>query len=236
MAALPPRYEEATRKLGAAGLDLLAPFDVRSYNDLVSAHGRLAPLDTVDRTACLALLVGNTRAIWPHLRRAVVDDPELLNQDPVDRYVDKALRDCVEILEPQAIVYPSHRKATHLVSMLHAAEASGFAGRGPAHLAVHPVHGLWFALRAVVVVDWEPVVAPPELKIDLCSGCEAPCVTALEAAMAEGGDVPYAPGTSAHWRHWVQVREVCPVGRDARYTDAQIRYHYTYDPKAFGSP
>ena len=37
--------------------------------------------------------------------------------------------------------------------MLHLAEASGLAHVGPAHLAIHPQHGPWFGLRAVIVLD-----------------------------------------------------------------------------------
>jgi methylmalonic aciduria homocystinuria type C protein len=33
----------------------------------------------------------------------------------------------------------------------------------------------------------------------------------------------------AGWRAWLAVRESCPVGREYRYCDAQIEYHYTKD-------
>jgi methylmalonic aciduria homocystinuria type C protein len=28
------------------------------------------------------------------------------------------------------------------------------------------------------------------------------------------------------WRLWLAVRDACPVGREHRYSDEQIRFHY----------
>ena len=67
-------------------------------------------------------------------------------------------------------------------------------------------------LRAVVLVDAEPVSRSPIAKP--CH-CDATCSVALARAR-DGGD----------WRAWLAVRDACVV-RDYRYTDEQIRYHYT---------
>ena len=34
-----------------------------------------------------------------------------------------------------------------------------------------------------------------------------------------------------NWRSWVAIRDACPLGKAHRYSDEQIRYHYTKDIK-----
>ena len=54
-------------------------------------------------------------------------------------------------------------------------------------------------------------------------------MTALDKAMKKHQGSAYGPALGNGWRDWVRVREVCPVGQSARYSDDQIRYHYTLD-------
>jgi methylmalonic aciduria homocystinuria type C protein len=225
---LPPRYDDATALLGSAGLDLITAFDGSSYNAIVSEHPSLKPLDTFGREHVLALLIGNTRALWPALKRAVNERPDLLTHDPVDRHVEDSVLAAVEQLSKTSRVHFGHHRGPDMVSMLHVAEASGLAHIGPAHLAVHSEHGLWFALRAVVVIDWpwEGDVTPAP---NLCSDCSAPCAEALDKALEQQPATWTGPGMGADWRNWVKIRDVCPVGQDARYSDEQIRYHYALD-------
>ena len=73
------------------------------------------------------------------------------------------------------------------------------------------MYGPWFALRAAIVMPGEP---PPP----------APPVHALHlrrAVSRRAGDC-----ASTDWRSWVAVRDACPVGRDHRYSDDQIEFHY----------
>jgi methylmalonic aciduria homocystinuria type C protein len=34
------------------------------------------------------------------------------------------------------------------------------------------------------------------------------------------------------WRLWLAVRDACPVGREYRYSENQIRWHYAHDRSA----
>ena len=40
---------------------------------------------------------------------------------------------------------------------------------------------------------------------------------------------PFQPGLGDTWRLWLAVRDACPVGREHRYGDDQIGYHYRHD-------
>lgn len=33
------------------------------------------------------------------------------------------------------------------------------------------------------------------------------------------------------WRPWLAVRDACPLGREHRYSEQQVAYHYTKDAK-----
>lgn len=225
---LPPRWDDAKAALGRAGLDLITAFDATLYNALIATHPKLKPLGTFDRQHTLALLIGNTRALWPALKRATKERPELLHHDPVDRHVEASVRAAAKMLDATTAVHFGHHRGPDMVSMLHLAEASGLAHVGPAHLAVHPDHGLWFALRAVVVIDW-PWAGSVTPAPDPCSTCAAPCVEALNEALAHQPDEWREPGMGPDWRYWVRIRDVCPIGQRARYSDEQVRYHYTLD-------
>lgn len=213
-----------------AGLDLFHLFDAARYNEAVRGHARLSPLPLFGRSGAAAALIGNTRAIWPPFLAAVRDSDEMrCAAHPLDRYVEEAIRGGLAGTPIRWEVRFSHEGGERLVSMLHAAEASGFASVGPAYLAAHPVHGPWFGLRAVVVFDApapskEPAPASAALP---CSGCPAPCKGALDRAVAKAG---------ASWRDWLAVRDACPVGKESRYPEDQLRYHYTKERDVFAQP
>jgi methylmalonic aciduria homocystinuria type C protein len=208
------------RELAACGLDLVQPFDAAWYNDDVAEVEGLSCLPTFGRSSAAALLIGSTRAFWPVFVERLRADPELqASEHPIDTFVVRSIEGALASVPVPHQVHFGHRRAPVLVSMLRAAEASGLGQLGPAHLAVHPQHGPWFAMRAVVVFDrpaddWLSSRVRPRVRP--CAGCAAPCVGALGRAVR--GEAP-----------WVAVRDACPVGRDSRYGETQVRYHYEND-------
>lgn len=206
MTALAPVIEA----LAARGLDLAAPLAVADYDAAVPA----LPLPPVGRCA---LVVGNTRALWPVFVKARRDEAH-----PLDAYVERAV---TEVMEASGLAWAVRWAHTMpaTVAIQRAAAIAGLAYLAPSHLCVHAVYGPWIALRAVVVIDAEPPpravpVAPP------CD-CARGCLPAFERAVAAG-----VPGGRAEliekWRLWLAVRDACPVGRNHRYGDDQISFHY----------
>lgn len=214
------------QRLLACGLDLVQVFDIARYNELIAAHETLAPLPQFGRRGALALLVGNTKTLWPHFLEAFHGDTDLADgANPLDAWIERVLNGCLSDLPQRCELRFSHDPGEGLVSMLHLAQASGLAHVGPAHLAVHPEHGTWIGLRGVIIVDAAPPRSQPGSVVAPCKGCHAPCVEALDAALAT------APATeiAASWQAWVAVRDACPVGTASRYSEPQLRYHYTND-------
>jgi methylmalonic aciduria homocystinuria type C protein len=222
---LAARFEAECRR---AGLDLLHPFAVADYNSHVSNEQRLHDFG---RSRALGLLVGNTRALWPYFDEARTEDPELgLAAHPLDRYVVASVaRAALVLTSRQRISYFSHVTQPRALPIQRLAELTGLAALSPSHLAIHELHGPWFALRAVVVVDIEgpsqSASAPPRP----CQSCTAPCVAALERARAASGPVLDASSIARHAAQWIAVRDACPVGRASRYGEQQLRYHYGID-------
>jgi methylmalonic aciduria homocystinuria type C protein len=80
------------------------------------------------------------------------------------------------------------------------------------------------ALRALVVVRRAGPSGSAPVAPDPCTGCEAPCLQALDHARREGERL--GGQVEDHWRDWLAVRDACPEGRASRYPDDQIAYHY----------
>lgn len=217
---------EVTERLRPPGLDLVRAFDITRYNELVAGHDGLVALPQFGRRGALALLIGNSKALWPRFTSAFQASAELRESgDPLDSWIVSVLEECVAHIPAQSTLGFSHEPGDGLVSMLHLAEASGLAHVGPAHLAVHPEHGTWIGLRAVMIFDAEPPAAQLAPAPDPCTECDAPCVAALGAALESAPDSRLASSRDA----WVAIRDACPVGRASRYSEAQLKYHYTKD-------
>lgn len=212
----------------SVGLDLVRPFAAVDYNAHVSAEQRVHDFG---RPRALGLLIGNTRALWPHFRQARATQPELaLAPHPLDQYVVGSIAHAASALSSHhQVSYFAHVTQPRALPIQRLAELVGFAALSPSHLAIHELYGPWWALRAVVVVDVEgPSEAPPE-PARPCRGCAAPCVPALERARAASGPVLDSSSITRHAAQWIAVREACPVGQASRYGDEQLRYHYGVD-------
>ena len=160
--------------------------------------------------APVGILIGNTRTLWPRFRERA----ELDIAHPLDRYTEQTID---RLVPAGGHCYYSHRRYDGtFLPFQRLAVAAGLGALSPTQLVIHPIYGPWFALRAVVVCGGEP---PATLPIDRVCRCDGHCKAALSRALATTGPEP--------WRAWLAVRDACTVGRDWRYSEDQIRYHYT---------
>lgn len=214
-------------RCAAAGLDLVQSFAVGWYNAAVAEDLRLPDLG---RASALGLLIGNTRAYWPRFVAALRESPALLDDpDPIERHAGDAVAAAVAGLGLRCAIRGAAEPPPRRVAMQRLAHVSGLAYLAPGRLNVHPTFGPWIALRAAVVVDADGPGGPPPALPDPCARCASACLPAFEhAARAAAGDG--SPGEVARlWRLWLAVRDACPIGREHRYDEAQIAYHYTKD-------
>jgi methylmalonic aciduria homocystinuria type C protein len=217
------------RRCAEGGFDLCAATTAADYNVRVPDELRMADWG---RPRALVVVIGNTRALWPAFAAALATDPELAaDRHPLDRYAASTITSAVEATRGgvRAAVYFAPEPPPRRVALARLAEAAGLATIAPCQLAIHPVYGPWFALRAAVVldVDGPPPTPPPARPCDCARGCQP----ALDRALAAGSPTTGSE-LRAQWELWVAVRDACPVGRDHRYSDEQVRYHYTGDRAA----
>ena len=106
--------------------------------------------------------------------------------------------------------------------------------RSPLGLLIHPDFGLWHAYRAALVFAERLILPRPDPRPSPCEACpDRPCLSACPAGAftASGYDVPACADqlTSSAGAQCLdggcRSRDACPVGRDWRSPDAQIRFH-----------
>ncbi len=224
------------RRLQDAGLDLVHPFSVSAAQDRLGFD--VAPPNVAEKSP-LGLIVGNSRALWtPFVTslEAVQGEPPLAH--PLDDYVERCVGEALELSNLSFSLAYSHTLLPQPIPLQRIADAAGFAHLGPAHLSVHPTYGPWFALRAVIVLDfpWSNARledAGPARAI--CEGCAAPCIRELEEAVKHHSERPLPKHVqlatsplrlSLHSQAWARVRQVCPVGQEHEFSAPQMKYHY----------
>jgi methylmalonic aciduria homocystinuria type C protein len=225
---LPAWQEVSVAVAGAcavAGLDLVRPFAVHWYNDAVSDPFQLP---TFGQRPCLGILIGNTRALWPRFLSAVRADPARLEcADPIDRYVEAVVNDaCAPVPFARQCLW-AH--GSRRVAIQQLAQRAGVAYLSPGHLSVHPIFGPWIALRAALVVDVAGPPDPAPVLLRTCDDCDVRCEPAFARAAATLVEPVNQAAVTPHWQLWLAARDACPVGREHRYDDAQIGYHYSKD-------
>jgi Methylmalonic aciduria and homocystinuria type C family len=217
----PARIDDALARVAAAGFDLAHEFDTRETREIRALpDGR-------------GILIGNSRALWPQFEAARREEEAARHEeaarreeeDPLERYVERTI-DAAFVGaavfyahrkyagEPTGEQVPSGRDAS-FIPFQRFAVATGLGALAPSRLVVHPTLGPWFALRAIVV--FAGTRGPSRAPIAQPCTCGERCTRALDAALAD----PF------EWRGWLAVRDACAI-RAQRYSDEQIRFHYTH--------
>ena len=238
--------------LRGAGFDLVKPLLAGWYNEeehiapLGAEHKLPAPSHT------LAVLVGNSRALWTPFCRWVgqrlAADPAWLdaNPDALDVYtqevITSATRECAAALgvppdaAPPQIVYAYETLETHgrAVSVTTAAHVAGLAYYDlKRQRSVHPILGPWIAYRAIILFEgWEGSVAacgaaktmaPPPTPRDPCNAAEWAAVEALQTECFAQWETA---DERTSWDRLVDIVRAFETGRAHAYCDAQIAFHY----------
>ncbi len=221
--------------LAPAGLDRLGVARVGDFNAAMEPRWRLPDLGS---PAHAALVFGHGRGVWDPFRQAFATSPRLqADPHPFDRWTAERISEATAAALPASLP----RELRHvwegpprMVAMQALAVHAGLGVRGPAGLVVDPALGPWQAFRAALVVALEaPLRAPSDGAP--CATCAArPCVPAHAAALTATSPTQdgQRPSLGPAWAPWLAVRDACPVGREARYAEGQILYHYAHDRRA----
>lgn len=105
----------------------------------------------------------------------------------------------------------------------------------PLKIGLHPFYGLWFAYRAVVLVNADlpttPLVDSPSIspcQTCVSKACIARCPAAAVAEVQFDLDrcIDYRVQDNSCCKQRCVSREACPVAAEHRYSDEQIHFHY----------
>ncbi len=218
--------------LEAAGLNLHAVLDVGELPSQVLADLRR---DFAPSHACRQIiLIGNAgRSMWAALKASGI-----ASDDPIDDFSVRAVSQWF------AARFPSHR-----CTLLYPGDApvglqtlgalAGWHRPAPFMLGILPQWGSWFGYRVALLADTD---LPPTEPLRAALPCEAcatrPCVAACPAqAMSDGGFslqkcAAYRLQPESRCRAGCVARDACPVGREHRYDDEQIRHSYSVSLRA----
>ena len=233
-------------ELAAAGIDITTTFDVGWYNAHLAENSLpLSPLPTFEQPdGTLAFLLGNTAALWPAFLAWLGSqtDPASV-ADPLDNYASSAISSAVAKLagnRRHETFWVTETTPGRLVSFQRVAVVSGLCYHDPeTQLAIHPDFGAWVAFRAVVVLDLPAAASsgpPPRLPCLMTEDDKARAREAMAAALRASDEANLctqlhgAKGMERDVRlAWAALRDCVTVGREHRYSDEQMMYHYTKD-------
>ena len=199
--------------LSTSGFDILHPFSLEDVEKSI-----LRSLSIDESSGKMGYLVGNTRKIWDCFIEWLIQRPDRSEMtDPLDTFVEETIERCVG---KSATIFWTRETEQYTVPVQRIAHQADLAYLSAGQFNIHPQFGPWFALRAVVVssgkeVRKQSIVNPSTRDIEIQA-------SALFNQLLE---------TGGSWQEWLSLRDLYEVGREYRYSDAQIQYHYTRDKK-----
>ena len=199
--------------LRGSGIELVGSCAVDAYDAAAPSSVRSPAMLPGARGVVLAGSAGP--ALFRAYRAFVVANPEHVDQrHPYDAFVATLLARADAALTAAGCRFRRFDATFHAsprVDFVALARLCGLGSPGPFFLAIHTVHGPWWALRGAWMVEAE--VDPPLTHLPPCDGCLAPCVGGWQHAGGIAGATP-------------EARSRCVVGQASRYDDEQIAFHY----------
>lgn len=211
-------YSEVEQAFNGSGLAVRGGFVVAANEE---------PITTRDgRSVRTVVLVGHAGGtVWPAFERDRRDEP-----DPLDAWTKRLVDPIARQLGAEA-AYPSDRPYRPFQRWAQRAEP---VHPSPLGILIHPDYGLWHAYRAALLFTEVMTLPTRPDRPSPCATCvEKPCLVGcpVTAFSRQGFD---DAACSRHLRSGnepccldlgCRARDACPVGREWRYSSAQIAFH-----------
>ena len=211
-------FTSIQRDLSKNGLFLLGGFDVGSD-------------DRVDDDIKSILVIGNAgSALWPRFQQS--SEYRDRQPHPLDRW-SRRLIDQIAASQQLPAVYPFDGPPWQPFQQW-ARRANPNLTPSPLGMLIHPVYGLWWALRGALLLPrpFEPpassIASPP------CEACETkPCLHACPVHAFTGdsylvdqcaGHLRTSEGRTCEKKSCL-ARRACPIGEDYRYQPDHAAFH-----------
>lgn len=168
-------------------------------------------------------VLGNTgQSLWQAI--------SLVGKDPIDGYAVQTASKYLagHGLDDFRVMYPADNVEIDLISL---GRELGWHHDSPLGSGIHPEYGSWFAYRVVIALPDVFEVPAVRQTVSPCENCrDKPCLAACPVgATGQPFDLDACASHRLASRECAGrclARDACPVGRQYRYSDAQMQYHY----------
>ena len=110
---------------------------------------------------------------------------------------------------------------------------AGWHHESPMKVGINDTWGLWYAYRALVLVDTALPSSPPVSSVSPCVTCtDKPCIAACPSGALDQADmrlercIDFRLQDDSVCSHQCLARWACPVAPERRYDAEQVEYHY----------
>ena len=235
------------------GFDIFHEFPIQCYNQKVAATSdRLGSLDEYGHDKTHSILIGNTKHLWPIFIDELTRNRNQWQHEssPLNQYTWNCLEKCCDQCLKQngidyTVRYTFQMEEDKLVAFQRLCHHAHYAYLDPiSHLCIHHQYGPWTAMRAVIVLNAEYYDSDLDEKesaelISPCSEFEMENVqrqwNEIKKVLFDKRHDDCKPQPADSWKYWLKMRDAYDIGREYRYSDDQILYHYTTDTKVLDS-
>ncbi|MDX8388163.1 MAG: hypothetical protein R8M46_06470 [Ghiorsea sp.] len=210
------------------GLNLQAVFNLQDLPQPLSTKIQTMHPNIADFKQLIVFAHGG-KDMW----QAMKSSDYAHSENPVDAFSKDAVKTYFEqdlTNHNCHFIYPHESQN---ISLIELGELAGWHHPSPFRVGINQVFGTWFAYRAVVLADTNLPTTP---KMDLPSPCDAcedkPCISICPAEALEHGDLSLPTCLNCRLEEGSKCtstclsRLVCPIAKEHRYSQEQIKYHY----------
>ena len=220
----PTAFPAAT--LNAAGLNRQAVFDLSALPaDILQTLEKIA--GALDSYRQLILIGHGGRLLWDCVKAS-----GSASANPIDEFTVSTIAQCFAAELPDtryAFLYPSD----HPIGLQQLGSLAGWHHASPFMVGIDERWGSWSAYRAVLLTDTH---FAPSAKVDRnhpCRSClDTPCIERCPARALDEGRLDldrcldFRRQAASPCQFTCLARLACPVGREHRYSDEQMRHVY----------
>jgi len=211
-----------------AGLNLQAIFNLDQLpTDMIAA------LDSPSEQYRQLILIGHGgKTLWESLKSSGIQ-----SENPIDDFSIRAIEQYFVHHLPDNcydVIYPGVRP----VGLQELGKLAGWHHASPFMVGINEAWGTWYAYRAVVLADTNFETTLPVQDLSPCDGCQHKiCIDQCPASALAGGlfdlqkCIGYRKQPASKCKATCLARVSCPVASVHRYSDEQIRYHYSISMK-----
>ncbi len=212
------------------GINLVAIFDLNDLPDRLHLDIKKLGIE-IKAYQRLVLLGHSGRTLWKVLKD---QDKKLFDSNaPIDQFSQQISEYTVKAYWGDVkteMLYPGDNP----ISLQQLGKMAGWHHDSPMGVGINEEHGLWFAYRALFLIDAPlPLMKQPQ-GVSPCESCfDAPCVVTCPATALSSSESfkiercsQFRIKSASPCRDRCLARESCSVASEQRYNREQISYHY----------